>query len=393
MTTIPTISQLYTQIVADLETAMDGQTIPIFGKTFLRAAAGVHAAKLKLFYLGLAFLQKNLFIDSADPESKGGTLERFGRIKLGRNPFPARAGQYTVTVTGTVGAIIPESTTFKSNDDSLNPGKLFVLDVAYTLLSTSDSITIRALEAGLNSKLLIGDQLTATAPIALVDKTATVTVETVEPLSEEDIEDYRTKGLDAYRLEPQGGAASDYRLWASDAQGVKQSYAFAKSGYPNEINLFVEATIADSTDGKGSPSAGLLEDVEDVVEFDPDTTKPLEERGRRPLTVLQVHYLPVTPKNIDIEINGFVGINATIQAAIFNALKAAINEIRPFVAAADVLENKNDILDINKIISVILIARPGSTFGTVVLKVDSSSVPTFTFTNGNIPFLNTVTYP
>lgn len=393
MTTIPTIAELYNQIVADLETAMDGQSIPVFGKTYLRAQAAVQATKLKIYYLAIANLQKNIFIDTAEPESIGGTLERFGRIKLGRNPFPARAGQYSVTVTGSVGGVIPESTTFKSNDDSLSPGKLFVLDTAYTLVSTSDTITVRALEAGLSSKLMVGDVLTATAPIALVDRLATVTVESVEPLSEEDIEDYRAKGLIAYRLEPQGGAASDYRLWATDAQGVKQTYPFAKSGYPNEINLFVEATIDDSTDGKGSPSSGLLNDVEDVVEFDPDTTKPIEERGRRPLTVLQVHYLPVSPKDIDIEINGFIGLNTASETAIYNSIESSVNAIRPFVSGADVLEEKNDILDVNKIISAILTAKPGSVFGTVVLKVDGSPVPSFTFTNGDIPYLNSVTYP
>jgi hypothetical protein len=391
MITIPTVSQLYSDILADLE-AEFGDTIPVFGKAFLRGLAAVQAGKMKLYYLAIANLQKNIFVDTAEPESIGGTLERFGRIKLGRNPFAAVAGQYEVTVTGNTGAIIKASTTFKSNDSSLSPGKLFVLDTEYTLPGTSGTITIRALESGLESKLSVGDTVTATAPIALVNRIATVISEAVQSLTAEDIEEYRRKALDAYRLEPQGGAASDFRLWASDAQGVKQSYPFAKSGTNAEINLYVEATTADSIDGKGTPSAGILSDVEDVVEFDPDITKPLSERGRRPLGVFQVHYLPVSVKNIDIEITGFVGITPAIQTVIFNGLKAAIDQVRPFVSGADVLENKNDVLDINKIISTILTVKPGSIFGAVVLKVDSVPVSSFTMTNGNIPSLNSVTY-
>jgi hypothetical protein len=392
MITIPTISQLYTSIKADLE-AEFADTIPLFGKNFLRALAIVQAGKLKLYYLAIAGLQKNIFVDTADPEISGGTLERFGRIKLGRNPFPATSAQYTVSVSGSIGATIPASTTFKSNDDSLSPGKLFMLDNDFVFAALIEDITLRALEPGLQSKLSIGDELTATAPIANVDKTGTVTVETIIPLAAEDIEAYRSKALEAYRLEPNGGAGTDYRLWAADAQGVQQTYPYAISGTPNEVNLYVEATIADSTDGKGTPSGALLTAVEAVIELDPDTTKPLLERGRRPLGIHQVHYLPVVIKNIDIIVNASIGLSVDDQTAITDAIAAELSNIRPFVASADVLENKNDIIDVNKVINIILNTRPGSVFGTITLKVNTVVMTTYTFTDGNIPYLNSVTFP
>ncbi|KKM20618.1 hypothetical protein LCGC14_1643670 [marine sediment metagenome] len=389
MITIPKISELYEDILDDFE-AVYGITISLFGKVFFRALALVQAGKLKLYYLAIGKLQKNIFIDTADPEASGGTLERFGRIKLGRNPFAATAGQYVVTVTGTVGAVIEASTTFKSNDDTVNPGKLFILDNEYTLVG-SDSITLRALEAGVDSKLEVGEELTATIPIAEVDKIVTVTSEAIAPLAAEEIEVYRTVGLQAYQLEPQGGAGSDYILWAADAQGVLRSYPYAKSGVTSEVNLFIEATIADSTDGKGTPSAQLLADVEEVVDFDPDDTRPLDERGRRPLTEI-VNYLAVTIKQVDIEVQGFVGLTAAKETSILNAIKAVLDDIRPFVASANVLANKNDIIDINKVISTILNAEPGSIFTTVDLMINGGSVNTFTFENGDIPYLNSVTY-
>lgn len=391
MNNIPTISELQAGIIADLESQYS-ITIPTFGKSLLRALAYVQAAKLKLVYLSIAKLQQNIAPDTAERELIGGTLERFGRIKLNRNPFPAVQGQYILQVTGQIGAIIPASTTFKSNDDTTNPGKLFVVDNAYTLTATTDTVVIRALEAGTDSKMAIGEGLTATAPIANVDSAAGIQNTFIDPLAAEDIEVYRQKVLDAYRLEAQGGAATDYRLWSYDAQGVEQVYPYAKSNASNEINLFVEATIADSTDGFGTPSAALLLAVEDVVEFDPDTTKPLNERGRRPLGVFQVHYLPITPKQIDIIISSFTGITPTIEAVILAAMESAINNIRPFVAGADILDEKNDILDTNKIIGVILNARPGSTFGAVTLKVDGVAYSTWTFVNGDIPILNSITY-
>ena len=173
MTAIPTLAQLYNDVLSDLE-AQYGLSIPVFGKNFLRVLAGVQAAKLKLYYLAIANVQKNIFIDTAEAEAIGGTLERFGRVKLNRNPFPARAGKYTLQVTGTIGAVIPAQTTFKSNDDSQNPGKLFILDTQFTLTAISDIRTVRSLESGIETKLEIGNKLTATAPIALVDKLAIV---------------------------------------------------------------------------------------------------------------------------------------------------------------------------------------------------------------------------
>lgn len=390
---IPTLNELFTDILGDLESKFT-ITIPIVGKNFLRVLAGVQAAKLKLYYLTIASVQKNIFVDTADPEVAGGTLERFGRVKLGRNPFPAIAGEYTVEVTGTIGATINANTTFKSNDDSLNSGKLFILDITKVLGAPTDSMTLRALETGLDSKISIDDKLTATAPIANVDKIVTVLTEDVEPLSAETIEDYRTKSIEAYQLEPQGGAPSDYRIWSADAQGVRKVYPFAKSGEPGEINLFVEATIADSTDGKGTPSVAILSDVEDVVELDPDTSKPLNERGRRPLGVFQIHFLPISVKTVDIVITNFVGLTPTLEQNINDAVTAFLEDIRPFVAGADALANKTDLLSINGLIFTVQdILTNENFFETLTMEIDGSPIAvSFQFLNGDIPFLGTITF-
>ncbi len=392
MITIPTLSELYDAVKTDLETKF-GDGIPAFGKNFLRVLSAVQAAKLKIYYLAIAHLQKNIFVDTAEPEATGGTLERFGRIKLGRNPFAATQGQYEIEITGTVGAVIEVGTTWKSNDDSTHPEKLFILDSEFELATSPTSIVVRALEAGLDSEMAVGEGMTATIPIAGVDGAAEVLAVEVAPLDAETLEDYRDKALVAFRTEPNGGAASDYRIWANDAQGVAKVYPYAKSGYTAEINLYIEATLADSVDGKGTPTGAIIDAVEEVVEFDPDTTKPLNERGRRPLGVFQINYLPVTIKEVDIIIPSYINGTAEIESLITAALTEVIGEIRPFVAGADILADKNDILDTNRIIAAIIGAVPGSVFGAVVLQIDGSPVSTYTFTFGDIPYLNSVTFP
>lgn len=391
MITIPTLRELYDDVIQDIE-AEYGQSIPAFGKVFLAALASVQAGKLKLLYLAVGVLQKNIAPDTADTEGSGGTLERWGRIKLGRDPFPATAGEYELEITGTVGATIALGTTFKSDDDSTNSGKLFILDAAYTLVSATDSITVRALEAGEDSQLYPGEGLTATIPIAGVNRAATVLSEVTEPLAAEDIEDYRQVVIDSFRTEPQGGSAGDYRIWAGDAQGVAKVYPYAKSNAANEIDLYVEATTADSTDGKGTPSQAILDAVEEVIELDPDTSLPINERGRRPLGVFAVNYLPVTIKEIDVTVADYANLTAAIETTINDAITEMMAEIRPFVSGADALADRNDYLSINNIIAAILGAVPGSQFGTVSIYVDGVLLSSaYQFTDGNIPHFRTLT--
>ena len=385
MLALPTFNELYNNAIADYN-ARFGISIPTIGKNFLRAMASVQAGRLWLYYKYLGSVQKNIFVDTADSEAIGGTLEAFGRVKIGRNPLPAVAGIYMLNVTGTIGAVITSGTTFKSNDDSTNPGILYLLESDYTLIADPNAMKVRALTAGDAGRLIVGDELTATAPIALVDQIAPVTVEFVIPIEAEGIEEYRRKVLDSYRLEPQGGAAADYRLWSSEAFGVLQSYPFSAVGATNAVNLYVEATVADSSDGKGTPTGAILTGVTSAIE-DPTVSRP----SRKPITVL-VNYLPVIPKDIDIEITGFVGLTAAIQTEIFNAVKAELDGVRPFVAAIDVLANKNDVYDANRIIATILQAQPGSAFGQVTFEVDGTPFTTFTFLNGDIPYLNTIVY-
>lgn len=388
MITIPTIQQLYTAILSDLETAY-GNNIPLFGKNFLRALASVQAAKLKLYYLAIGNLQKNIFVDTAEPEAIGGSLERFGRVKLNRNPNPAVAAQYEVEVTGTIGAIIPAQTVFKSDDNSVNPGKLFILDLEFELTSNPDTITLRALEAGVDSSMDVGETMTATIPLVDVNKSVEVTSETVEPLAAETIEEYRATVIEAYRSEPQGGSASDYILWGADAQGVESVYPYVTPGEVSQVDLYIEATVADSTDGKGTPSAGLIEEVEEVINFDPDETRPLSERGRKPIQVI-VNYYPIVPLDIDITVVGFAG-TVDQESLVETAIREFINLVRPFIDSADVLSEKNDTLTTNMIIGVITATVPGVAFDSVQMEVDSSPLATYTFDNGEIPYFNSIT--
>lgn len=389
MITIPTLSQLYDNIKNDIETEF-GDSVPDFGQQDMRVQIAAQAAALKIFYLFVGKLQKNSFVDQAEPEAGGGTLERWGRIKLGRDPFPATAAQYTVDVTGITGGFIPAQTTFKSDSASQNPGKVFILDSDYTLSGSSDTMTLRALDAGMGSALANGDTLTATQPLNGANQQVTVSATVVAPLAAEATEDYRAKIETSFRLEPQGGAAADFLIWGLDAMGVKKIYPYTTSGTSASVDIYVEANPEDSIDGKGTPGLGILTDVTSCIEQDPDTTLNYWERDRRPMGVFDANVLPVVVKLVQINITGFTLPDQ--QTAVTAALTEFVNGVRPYVPAVDTVASRSDVINTPKLNQAILNAAPGAGFTSVNMLVDSTPETSYQFDNGEIPYLLSVSF-
>jgi uncharacterized phage protein gp47/JayE len=290
---------------------------------------------------------------------------------------------YTLGVTGEASAVIKAGTTFKSD-----AGRLYILDDQYTLTGSNDAIEIRALTGGTVAALEIGEVLTATAPILDVDRQGTVSAIDTSPVDAESIDDYRAKGIEAYQLEPQGGAASDYRIWASDANGVKTVYPYASGATANSIDLYVEGNSGD-----GTVSQTVLDDVAAVIEQDPDTSKPLSERGRRPLGILQVNALSVVPVLLEVTITGLDTDTTAIRTAIENAISAYLATVRPFIPGADVLADRNDTLTSSKLALAVQEAiGTGNYFNALSFTANSVSLNAYNFTNGRIPKLDSVVY-
>ena len=385
--TVPTYVSLYNSVLSDLRSKLNINSI--IGKVALNAVALVQAAKLKIYYSYLAFVYKNIFPDTADPESLGGSLNRFGYMKLNRYPFSATAGEYTIQVTGEIGGTLPVNTTFKSLDTSSSPDKLFNLDSTVILAAETENIQVRALDLGTQADLQVGDELQVTQPIANVNSYASVISIDTEAQDAETTEVYKQKVSEAYKEEPQGGSKTDIRAWSKDAQGVRTSYPYVNS--PGIIDNYVEANPDDSTDGYGTPAQSILDEVEEVVEFDPDDTRPLDERGRRSMGIFQINYLPIDLLTVEVDIVGLTDV--TFETAIETAIVAYLFEIRPFVDGAD---DPNDELkgyfysvDIYGIVRDII--GNDARFTSLSVEIDSTPVEIYQFTDGYIPYLSSLT--
>jgi uncharacterized phage protein gp47/JayE len=75
MITIPTLQELITDVISQIE-AEYGDTISTTGKSALRATGNTLGGKLKLLYLTLANVQKNMLPDLADSVAVGGNKRR-----------------------------------------------------------------------------------------------------------------------------------------------------------------------------------------------------------------------------------------------------------------------------------------------------------------------------
>lgn len=390
MKPIPTIKEIQANMSNDIRSRLN-LTTDYLKKTY-DALVLVLSAAIHLIYMFLSDIQDNIFPDKATTADQGGTLERQGMIYMNRNPFPDSIGSFKVGVTGVAGSILRVNLTFKSNEGTLNPGQVYILDSEYELTGTDDEIEIRSMGAGVDYNLNVADNLTITEPVIGVDKTVTVTEVVIQPKAGETTELYRQAILNAIQLEPQGGSKADYRQWSSDAQGVRAIYPYVRDIDAGTIDIYVEATLVDSTDGKGTPSPSILTEVEDVIEMDPDVTKPLNERGRRPMQAFpDVQAISLVP--VDITITGLNDDSASVKSAIESSINDFLYDVRPFISGADLRRNKNDILYSGKVQSVVTEALVnGNFFNVLDLYVDGNLVTNYEFTLGNIPYLRNLTY-
>lgn len=390
MKPIPTIQQLFTAIESDFKSELNIDDVQT--RQVINATTAVLSGQFKMLYLYVQDVQDNLFPDTADTAENGGQLNRMGDIYLNRQPKPATNGYYIVSVTGVAGSKLRNSLTFKSNDDSKNAGKLFILENDYFLTGNNDVIQIRSLEAGSSSLLEVEDELTITEPIIGVEPNVVVDSVSIMPLESETVEEYRKKIIDAIQLEPQGGAKTDYRLWSQDAQGVRQVYPYVKENSAGTVQVFVEAKSVDSIDGLGTPSQYLLDLTDSVIKMDPDDTKPINERGRKPMqTILEVSSITLRP--VDVIIIGLQQNDLDLQELLKKNIYLYLQDVRPFIDGADLLKNKNDILYSGKIQSVVSDSLGGGNFfSNLKTFVDGQEIQSFQFSLSNIPYLRNVTY-
>ena len=392
----PSLNDLFTAISANFKSKFGISSSNDLKRT-LTALAASDAGMLKLLYLQLADVQKNIWPDTADSEDNGGTLERFGRVKLQRNPYPATQGEYQVLITGVIGSTIKAGAQFYSKINSTIQQAVFEVEEDLTLTATTGHVTVLCSKAGTDYSLAVNDTLYLVSPIIGIQDTATVSAVIEIATNKEDIEIYRELILDSFRLEPNGGSASDYMLWALDVAGIRRVYPYTTPGASGSNEIYAEATLDASTDGNGTPSQALLDalwksDKTGVFEIDPDTTLDEYQRGRRQLGLPEIVLKPIDLKPVVVKIVNLKTQTASVKSAISIAIIDFMYNIRPFIPGFSDPNNPKDTLylsDISRIISDTV--EEGNTFDNITVTCAGLSTP-YKFIFGAIPYLYEIVY-
>ena len=305
----PKLQDLYNQAIADIKSRLG--LSGTLGKIFLQPFAAVLAGLIRLVSSNLAQVNRNILPDEADDDA----LLRHGKLKLGRVLNPEVYGQYRLNITGEIGGTVTADSTYSNGR-----GGVFVVDTAVTLSATSGQIVVRSLTSG--ATITSEDAPYPTAPIANVNKYASLDAEIVPPAAAETKAEYKQTVIDAYIAQGQGGNSSDYRTWAANIAGIRTVYASAAINSAGDVMLMVEANAADSVDGYGTPSAGQLSAVQAAIE-------PTREN----LGVHEIFY--VAPRLLSVDLVFYGLLDYGVIGSVRNAVTAKLVNIRPYIAGAD----------------------------------------------------------
>jgi hypothetical protein len=385
MITIPTLNDLYTRRLNDYASQL-GVSVNDLSEQ-VRVDSKVDAAIDYEIYLLLSQVQNNIYANKSELSE----LRRDGIMQLGRDIAPAVQGQYVVKVEALEATIIPEGTQFVIDKEIASQNYIYILDGEETLTAGENFITLRALTAGTEASLEVGTILTSISPLTDANDDVEVIEVVVAPVSDETEEDYRNAVINSKRITAQGGSPSDWRLWASEDSRVRNIYPYMQIGFPNNIDIYVEATENNTKPGEsiGYPTQELLDNL-----YDRDTDTgiliydDIAERGRRPMSVRNINILPINHINIDINFTNLS--NVSLASQLKTSIEDFIYMIRPYVAGGQSRASKKDILSLGELIGAIqgVLSANGATYQNIDMVVDSDTVFSYTFTYGDIPLLN-----
>lgn len=358
------------------------------GKSF-QVDSKVFAGIMQSVFLYIHEVQNSAYPTLASGED----LARIGFTNIERYPEKAEYGIYYADVYGTNGDVIPEGTQYvKSIGDA---DYVYITDSDFIFTGPAGVIQLRALTSGTKAGLEVGETVNSVQPLNGPTNGAVIKSIITPAKDEEDEEDYRKDVLDSYRLVPQGGAKSDYRLWCNYIPEIRTVYPYlAQGGYGN-INIYVEATK--SASGPlgliGIPTQAVLDEVyknQDGTETGVVIINPDTGQGRKPCGVQNFYVFPIVPIPVDIFFSELS--NEDTEPEIRESLDDYTYKIRPFVAGADTLGDKNDLLAIGGLLSNVyeLFAGTGNTFTSMTFKVEGTEFSSYKFKLGNIPYIRNI---
>jgi baseplate J-like protein len=393
-----TIEEVQQLLLSSFEHEFNAQ-LRILPKSFVKVLCKVFAGVFIVLYklVGWYFLQ--MFPETADwqeitilgvklrPLVKLGVLFGVGEPLSGVQ----WRGNIAVEVL-TIGSVLYSGAQLKSDVT----GKLYITEETKTLLRAKETVSVVCTELGTAGNLEQNDTLTFVNPYGFIKTEATVSGVTKVGLDNELESSYRNRVINRFRLQPQGGALADYRIWASEVPGVLNVYPYNDKEQPGGVLLYVSGIPEVYEDRV--PDSGLLKKVGEACTYDPETGKAT----RRPLTAVldpkndgtYTNIKAITVTDIDVVITDVSGIApADFAWVVKPALKNYFLDRDLYIRGLSDDNNRTNVISRNHIITVInqIAVSVKAVFGTAEMKKGAGVVDMYTLDNGELAKLGALT--
>lgn len=386
-----TIESVNDLIISGLETELNTK-FRLLPKSFIRVLAKVLSAVFITLYRQQAWIFLQMFVATASFDE----IEVLGRkirplvlwgdlVGIGA-PGSATQFEGEITVVATkVNTYVMQGTQFVN----AATGKVYLTMENVLLRDVETVIKVKCSEAGSAGNLVEGDELTTTSPLSNIERIAKITSVLLNATDEEDEKTYRSRVESRWRVQPQGGALSDYRKWASEVPGVLQTYIYKDDNSAAGVLIYVVANTESRI-----PEPNLLVEVGEACSFDPETGS-----GRKPICAILDPLQDGTYKNVkpcfvlefDVYVNGYEGreLSAFVESARSN-IGEYFKQREPFVRGLSVDNERNDRIsevNLSGICNDIAEGLNGY-FDSVVLKKDDQTIESYVLSKGELAKLN-----
>lgn len=370
------VEDVYNLLLSAFEQEFN-KTFRLLPKAFLRIFLKIISAVFLILYklIGWYFLQIFPHTASFDPVTVLGVTLRplvmWGRLVGVGDPFAAT--QWTGTVHAisypiAFGRSVVAGTQLKSNLS----GQVYITEGTVLINAETVVLNVRCVSQGTMGNLTVGDELSFVEPLGTVHRGASVTAIGVLGTDSEGEAAYRARVMNRYQSPPQGGAALDYRLWASGVPGVLQTYVYKDDDTATGVLVFVAGVSGLYVDRIPSPELRVA--VGTACTYDPktglSTRKPVGAVLDPGNDGTYANVLPVSIVAYDVAIAGLVGVDPEGFAEVAKPLVENYFLGRePYIRGLSVDVNIKDKITRNALISIFntVAEKFGASFGAVTM--------------------------
>ena len=392
-----TVDYVYDLLIQSFQEKFNNR-LRLLPKSFIVVLAKVCAAIFVVPYKLAGWFYLQLFPDTASFDRVnvlGHDLRPL--VKLG-NLFgvgePTSGQEWEGVIAAVValeGQVIMQGAQLKSD----KTGLVYVTSETVTTAGESVNIPVYCSQAGSAGNLEIGDELKFVSPLSGVEQAAAVSSITQAGVDDETEAHYRARVVNRYSNQPQGGALSDYRIWAFDAEGVLQTYPYNGENSPGDVIIYVAGT----TDVYPTrvPGRELCVAVGEACTYDPETG----EANRKPLTAIldpnndgtYLNIRPVSIVTIDLAVTGITGVDPGDFGAAFKSVaETYLLGREPYIRGLSDDNNRTNSVQTNSLIALANSVATGlkAAFGTVEMSIAGDAVESYTLGSGELCALGTL---